>query len=203
MGWWNYTSEFPEIPVYQICMVVCFRKKSQEVDYDDIQIFLDGDKIEFEEEAVFLGITIDSHLSWESHCRHVANKISRNCGAINRVKKLLQPSSLKILIWSGNLSIILSLLNWCSSLFPTRSCSPALLSDFLLELLLMMMALLMSCCSTAERCCCSGLHAPWFSGSIGQTSLWYRSINTSFSPFSFISLPIKLPLREFVPHLIE
>ena len=77
--------------------LVCFRKKSQQVDYNDIQIFLDGDKLEFEEEAAFLGITIDSHLSWESHCKGVANKISRNCGAINRVKKLLPPSSLKIL----------------------------------------------------------------------------------------------------------
>ena len=77
--------------------LVCFRKKSQQVNYDHIQIFLDGDKLEFAEEAIFLGITIDSHLSWESHCNHVANKISRNCGAINRVKKLLPPSSLKIL----------------------------------------------------------------------------------------------------------
>ena len=77
--------------------LVCFRKKSQQVNYDHIQIYLDGDKLEFAEEAVFLGITIDSHLSWESHCSHVANKISRNCGALTRVKKLLPPSSLKIL----------------------------------------------------------------------------------------------------------
>ena len=77
--------------------IVCFRKKSQVVNYDDVEIFLDGDKLEFEEKAVFLGITLDSHLSWENHCGQVANKISRNSSAINRVKKLLPPSSLKIL----------------------------------------------------------------------------------------------------------
>ena len=77
--------------------MVCFRRKNQQINYDDIQILLDGDRLQFEEEAIFLGITIDSHLTWESQCRHVANKISRNCGAINRVKKLLPPSSLKIL----------------------------------------------------------------------------------------------------------
>ena len=77
--------------------LVCFRRKNQQINYDDFEILLDGDRLKFEEEAIFLGITIDSHLSWESQCSHVASKISRSCGAINRVKKLLPPSSLKIL----------------------------------------------------------------------------------------------------------
>ena len=59
--------------------------------------FLDGDRLEFEEEATFLGIIIDSHLNWDKHCDKVANTISRNNGALNRVKKLLPPDSLKLL----------------------------------------------------------------------------------------------------------
>ena len=40
---------------------------------------------------------MDSHLSWGGHCNQVANTISRNNAMINRVKKILPPSSLKIL----------------------------------------------------------------------------------------------------------
>lgn len=77
--------------------MVCFRKKSQNVNLNDVNIYLDGDRLNFEEQAVFLGMTLDSHLTWDKHCNHVANTISRNNGAINRVKKFLPPSTLKIL----------------------------------------------------------------------------------------------------------
>ena len=77
--------------------LVCFRKKSQEIDYNDVKIYLDGDQLQFAEEAQFLGMTLDSHLTWDSHCKQVANKISRNSGAISRVRKLLPPDSLKLL----------------------------------------------------------------------------------------------------------
>merc|ERR1739838_648622 len=60
-------------------------------------VILDGVNLKFEDEAVFLGITIDSNLNWEKHCTNVANKISRNNGVINRVKHILPPSSLKLL----------------------------------------------------------------------------------------------------------
>ena len=53
--------------------------------------------LQFEEEAQFLGITIDSNLTWDKHCNNVANKISRNSGVLNWVKKILPTSSLKIL----------------------------------------------------------------------------------------------------------
>ena len=62
-----------------------------------MQVYLNGEKLKFEEEASFLGITIDSTLKWEKHCTNVANKISRNNSVINRVKNVLPPSSLKLL----------------------------------------------------------------------------------------------------------
>ena len=77
--------------------MVCFRKTNPPDDLNQANVFLDGIKLKFEEEAVFLGITIDSNLNWEKHCTNVANKISRNNSVINRVKNILPPSSLKLL----------------------------------------------------------------------------------------------------------
>ena len=77
--------------------MVCFRKKKPPKDLEKASVMLDGEKLEFEEEAVFLGLTLDSTLNWERHCTKVANKISRNNSLINRVKNLLPPSSLKLL----------------------------------------------------------------------------------------------------------
>ena len=77
--------------------MVCFRRKSPPNDLAQVSVKLDGEVLKFEEEAVFLGLTLDSNLNWEKHCTIVANKISRNNSLINRVKNLLPPSSLKLL----------------------------------------------------------------------------------------------------------
>ena len=80
--------------------LVCFRKPSRLINYSEIEIFFDGQKLQFEEEAVFLGITLDCYLKWDSHCRKVANKISANNGILQRVKKLLPAHALKTLYCS-------------------------------------------------------------------------------------------------------
>ena len=77
--------------------MVCFRKKSAPAGLLQMSVKLDGEELNFEEEAVFLGLTLDSTLNWEKHCAKVANKISRNNSLINKVKNLLPPSSLKLL----------------------------------------------------------------------------------------------------------
>ena len=77
--------------------VVCFRKGALPMATEDFAVSLDGVRLKFDEEAVFLGLTLDSNLSWEKHCINVANKISRNNSLINRMKNLLPSSSLKLL----------------------------------------------------------------------------------------------------------
>ena len=77
--------------------LVCFRKKNQNINYDDLQIFLDGDKLKFDEDATFLGMKIDSSLTWDKHCTHVANTISKNNSVLNRVRNSVPAPSLKIL----------------------------------------------------------------------------------------------------------
>ena len=80
--------------------MVFFRKKSLPHDHQQMDVVLDGVKLNHDDDAEFLGTVIDGTLSWEKHCTKVANKISRNNGLLNRVKHLLPPSSLKLLYHS-------------------------------------------------------------------------------------------------------
>ena len=65
-----------------------------------MNVVLDGHRLSPTRIASFLGTTIDCTLNWGDHCNNVANKISKGNGLINRVKKLLPPSSLKLLYHS-------------------------------------------------------------------------------------------------------
>ena len=80
--------------------MVYFSKKSASTEITNALVQLDGTRLEFEESASFLGLQIDSRLNWEKHCTKGANTISRNNSMINRVKKMLPPSTLKILYYS-------------------------------------------------------------------------------------------------------
>ena len=77
--------------------LVCFRRKGRDVNFDEHPVYLDSEKLDFEEETTFLGMRLDSHLSWDKHCQHVAYIISENNGVLSRVKKLLPTSSLRLL----------------------------------------------------------------------------------------------------------
>ena len=77
--------------------IVCFQKKKCNFNADEVQVVLNGERLEFEDSARFLGLTIDSNLNWDKHCKNVANTISRNNSIINRAKKVLPPKSLKLL----------------------------------------------------------------------------------------------------------
>ena len=74
--------------------VVCFRRKGKKIDSSNLNVELDGTNLHFQKNATFLGITMDEHLTWEDHCNTVGNKMSRNTGVLNRVKKALPMTSL-------------------------------------------------------------------------------------------------------------
>ena len=80
--------------------MVYFSKKSASTEITNALVQIDGTRLEFEESASFLGLQIDSRLNWEKHCTKVANTISRNNSMINRLKKVLLPSTLTILYHS-------------------------------------------------------------------------------------------------------
>ena len=53
-----------------------------------------------------LGLTLDEFVSWKPHCSVLANKLSKNCGVLNRVKNILPIDSLKMIYHSFILSYI-------------------------------------------------------------------------------------------------
>ena len=74
--------------------MVCFRKKNHDFEEQQLLVTLNGIHLKCENSATFLGITLQENLSWENHCNNVANKMARNAGILNRVKKLLPLPSL-------------------------------------------------------------------------------------------------------------
>ena len=80
--------------------MVVFRKRNLPPNHHEMNVFLDGHRLSPSNHASFLGTTIDCTLNWGDHCNNVANKISKANGVINRVKKFLPPSSLKLLYHS-------------------------------------------------------------------------------------------------------
>ena len=51
-------------------------------------------------ELKFLGVTIDSRLTWKSHIHDVSNKISKISGIIYRVRHLLNDDCIKHILLS-------------------------------------------------------------------------------------------------------
>ena len=77
--------------------MVCFRKKGQTFVKENLQITLDEVPLDCEDSATFLGICLDSHLTWEAHSNKVALKMAKNSGILNRIKNYLPSSSLTVL----------------------------------------------------------------------------------------------------------
>ena len=65
---------------------------------DDIpKLIINDAVIERVREFNFLGLTINESLNWSSHCSKIANKISRTLGVMNRLKRYLPFSALKLM----------------------------------------------------------------------------------------------------------
>ena len=52
-------------------------------------IQINGSNIEFVENFMFLGITINNKLNWNSHINKVTNKISKTVGILNKLRSFL------------------------------------------------------------------------------------------------------------------
>ena len=72
-------------------------------------IQINNTDIDLVKEFNFLGLTVNEHLDWSSHCQLIANKISRTTGIINKLKHYLPEDVLKIMYNS----LILSQLQYC------------------------------------------------------------------------------------------
>ena len=72
-------------------MVFCNRGRSFSLNSD---VRIAGTNIERVNHTKFLGIIIDSKLSWKFHIDHVCSKISKNIGIIQKCRKIFNKDTL-------------------------------------------------------------------------------------------------------------
>ena len=72
------------------------------------EITIDTIALEQVNEIKFLGITLDSKLTWKHHINNISKTISRNIGIINKLKLYL-PSSTLLMLYS---TLVLPYLNY-------------------------------------------------------------------------------------------
>ena len=66
---------------------MAFRMPQKKIIQPNIQI--NESNIEFVENSVFLGITINNKLNWNSHINKVTNKISKTGGILNKLRSFV------------------------------------------------------------------------------------------------------------------
>ena len=66
---------------------MAFHMPQKKIIHPNIQI--NGSNIEFVDNFVFLGITINNKLNWNSHINKVTNKISKTVGILNKLRSFL------------------------------------------------------------------------------------------------------------------
>ena len=68
---------------------IIFRKRRGNIHIDN-DFVVDNEKISMSNHTKFLGVMVDSHLTFESHINHIKGKISRGIGILYRAKKIPQ-----------------------------------------------------------------------------------------------------------------
>ena len=58
---------------------------------------INNTQIERVAEFNFLGLTVNEYMNWNSHTQEIANKISRTLGVMNRLKRYLPISAMKLM----------------------------------------------------------------------------------------------------------
>ena len=64
---------------------VIFRPREKKYNYA-IQIKIDNQLLKQKDSIKYLGLHIDSHLTWKPHIEHITKKIKRYIGIISKIK---------------------------------------------------------------------------------------------------------------------
>lgn len=70
-------------------MLVTTRQKCKRLPSQNLNINLDEENLDQVECDKILGVTIDTHLSWNEHINNVARKVSQNIGLLRRIRQYL------------------------------------------------------------------------------------------------------------------
>ena len=92
----------------------------------DSNLIIDGLPLIEKNSTKFLGVTIDSNLTWKEHIHSIHTSISRNTGILYKLKEFLSEKSLLILYNS----LILSHINYCNIVW--GNCSTTNINSLLL-----------------------------------------------------------------------
>lgn len=92
---------------------ILFKRGGMQYDMDNISLQIDMNPLEFYESVQFLGVTLNSKLSWNDHINSVCLKVSRFIGIMNRLKYEL-PSYILFALYNA---YILSYLSYCNSIW--------------------------------------------------------------------------------------
>ena len=78
--------------------MMIFHSKQNKLSINEIHIIKINDMpIERVTEFKFIGVLIDSNLTWSPHCNYIANKLSRICGVGSRLKHYVPTHILTII----------------------------------------------------------------------------------------------------------
>ena len=78
--------------------MMIFHSKQNKLSVNEIPIIkINGMPIERVTEFKFLGVLIDSNLTWSPHCNYIAKKLSRICGVVSRLKHYVPTHILTII----------------------------------------------------------------------------------------------------------
>ena len=84
---------------------------------EDINISIEGQQLVKSEHERFLGVIIDSKLSWRQHIKQLKTKISRNAGVMMKLKSSI-PNKARKMLYN---SLIQSHLYYCTTVWGTKS----------------------------------------------------------------------------------
>ena len=87
-----------------------FRKRKQKITFNN-ELLIDDKKVEQVEKTKFLGVYVDSSLTWQDHIQYIEGKIARALGVICKARKFFYTATLKNVILFFSLSIF-ELLHW-------------------------------------------------------------------------------------------
>ena len=76
----------------QKTMVMSFGSK-RKLENNRLSIKLNGKNLQCVETMKYLGVILDSQLTWSEHIKYISTKISRSTGCIRRIKRLIPPSN--------------------------------------------------------------------------------------------------------------
>lgn len=84
------------------------------------RVTLRGQEIDRVDSAKFLGVIVDQKLNWKTHIALISQKISKSCGIIYRIRRLLNESSKRLLYYNLIYPYIIYCINVWSSTYKTN-----------------------------------------------------------------------------------